>query len=264
MKKIISLLSVILILAAIAVPAVSADDGYISHIVDEAGKLDSSDAAELENTYAGMYDEYGFDVVAMTIDGLPDDRSLMEYADDYYDYNGYSDDGCILVVNVPLRDCWISTKGYGITALTDYGIDYIGDQLKPDLKDNDYHAAFKRFYELVEKFYKEAKNGKPFDTNHKVTDMGTVLKRAGVSFAIGLVIAILAVLVLWRKYKPVMLKAEANDYLVEGSLVLRQSYDHFLYTHVDRTRKSDDDNGGGSSTHTSSSGSSHGGGGFSF
>ena len=103
MKKIISLLSVILILAAIAVPAVSADDGYISHIVDEAGKLDSSDAAELENTYAGMYDEYGFDVVAMTIDGLPDDRSLMEYADDYYDYNGYSDDGCILVVNVPLR-----------------------------------------------------------------------------------------------------------------------------------------------------------------
>ena len=94
--------------------------------------------------------------------------------------------------------------------------------------------------------------------------MGTVLKRAGVSLAIGLVIAILAVLVLWRKYKPVMLKAEANDYLVEGSLVLRQSYDHFLYTHVDRTRKSDDDNGGGSSTHTSSSGSSHGGGGFSF
>jgi uncharacterized protein len=188
---------------------------------------------------------------------------MMEYADDYYDYHGYSNDGILLLIATEDRNWYISTKGYGITAFTDYGIDYIGEALKPDLKNSEWYDAFDKFADLAADFVKEARSGKPYDTNHKIESMSDILFAVGVSAFIGIVIAVVIVLTVKSKYKPVKLKAEANDYLIDGSLELKQSYDHFLYTHVSRTAKPKD-SGGGSSTHTSSSGSSHGGGGGSF
>lgn len=252
---------VVIIISALSLPFAAAEKGQ--PVVDDAGALTAEQVQSLSSQLTEVSNETGIDVVAVTITGL-ESGTMMEYADDYYDYNGYSEDGILLLIATQDRKWWISTKGYGITAFTDWGIQYIGDEIKPELKKGDWYGAFVKYGNLCKDFVAEARKGKPYDTNHKIESMTDKLFRGAVSLGIGMLISLIVVLSIRSKYKPVRLKAEANDYLVQGSLKLKESYDHFLYTHVSRTERSDNDSGGGSSTHTSSSGSSHGGGGGSF
>lgn len=263
MKKVLSLLFAAVILSTLFMTAFSAVGSAGDLYNDQANVLSVSEAGEMEVKLKELGNKYNMDFAIVVIPSL-NGKSDVVYADDYYDYNGYKDDGSVLLISVYDHKGYISTKGYAITAFTDYGINYITSQIKGDIKDGDYYEAFEKYIKLCDNFVAEAKNGKPYDTNHKVKSMADILKGTGISLGIGLVIAILAALGIKKKYKPVMLKAEANDYLVSDSLVVHNSYDNFLYTHVTRERRSDDDKGGGSSTHTSSSGSTHGGGGFSW
>lgn len=85
------------------------------------------------------------------------------------------------------------------------------------------------------------------------------------SIVIALVVALLVGMHYKNELKTVRFKAEANSYVVPGSMNITVSNDHFIRSHVTRTAipKSNDNDfgssGGGSSTHSSSSGSSHGG-----
>lgn len=258
MKKVLSLLFVALILSALLItPFYAAEKG--AKVVDVNGYLTAEQKSSLTTKLTQTGDKYDMDIVIVLIQSL-NGKDRQDYADDYYDYNGYKNDGCLLLLSIEDRQWQISTKGYGITAFTDYGIDYIGSELKEDLRDEDYYEACDKFADFADDFIKEAKNGKPYDTNHTRKTLFDYVFGIGVSFGIGLIIAIIVTLTIKSKYKPVRLKAEANDYLKKDSLVLNKSHDNFLYTHVTRTRRKSD-SGGGSSTHTSSSGSTHGGGG---
>lgn len=259
MKKVLSFLFVIVIISTLCAPAFSAAG---VRVVDAAALLSDSEVSSLTSTLDEISERQDFDVVVVTVNTL-DGKSPMEYADDYYDYNGYRGDGCLLLVSMEDRDWWISTTGYGITAITDYGISYIGDEIVDCLSAGEYFEAFEKYAELVDDFVTEAKNGTPYDTNNEPKSMSDILIAALVSFVIGLVVAILATIVLFLRYKPVRLKSEANDYFVKGSLNLHRSFDRFIYSHVTKTKRNTD-SGSGSSTHRSSSGSSHGGGGGKF
>ena len=88
----------------------------------------------------------------------------MEFADDYYDYNGFGydgtdKDGCLLLISMADRDWWVSTRGEGITALdSDYFISCLKtDDFMEDLKAGNYDDSFTRFTELVEDFVTEAR-----------------------------------------------------------------------------------------------------------
>ncbi|MCH5299239.1 MAG: TPM domain-containing protein [Ruminococcus sp.] len=260
MKKVLSFLFVIVIISTLCAPAFSAAD---ARVIDDASLLSDSELTSLTSKLDEISERQDFDVVVVTTNTL-DGKSAMEYADDYYDYNNYRYDGCLLLVSMEDRDWWISTKGYGITALTDYGISYIGDEIVDYLSDAEYFEAFEKYSGLIDNFVTEAKNDAPYDTNHEPKSASDIILAVVISLIVGLVIAIIVTLVLRSRYKPVRLKKEANDYFVNGSLILRRSFDHFIYSHVTRERKSDNSNGSGSSTHTSSSGSIHGGGGGKF
>ena len=81
----------------------------------------------------------------------------MDYADDFYDYNGYgygdSNDGLILIVVMDTSDWWISTCGKAIKTFTDAGIEYIGEQIVPYLSNGDYYGAFDKFADLCDEFW---------------------------------------------------------------------------------------------------------------
>ena len=260
MKKVLSFIFVLIIISSITVPFAAAEKGQL--VVDGASTMTEEQNKALTEKLTQVSEDSKMDVVVVTIPTL-ESGTMMEYADDYYDYNGYADDGCLLLVATEDRQWWISTKGYGITALTDWGIDYIGSEIKSDLGSKDWYDAFDKYADLVDSFVKEARNGKPYDVNHTYASTGDNLFAIAIALVVAVIISLVIVLMIKSKYKPVRLKAEANDYLVQGSLNLKESYDRFLYTHVTRTRR-EKDSGGGSSTHTSSSGSSHGGGGGSF
>ena len=261
MKKVLSFLFFIVIISTLCAPTFFAAD--TARVVDDASLMSDSELSSLISKLDEISERQDFDVVVVTTNTL-DGKSPMEYADDYYDYNNYRYDGCLLLVSMEDRDWWISTKGYGITALTDYGISHIGDEIVDYLSDAEYFEAFEKYAELVDNFVTEAKNGTPYDTNHEPKSTSDIILSIVISLVVGLVIAILVTIVLWFRYKPVRLKKEANDYFVKGSLNLRRSFDHFIYSHVTRERRSNNSSGGGSSTHTSSSGSVHGGGGGKF
>lgn len=260
MKKVLSFVFVLIIISALFVTPFNAEKQYV---IDEAGVLSVEETQDLTTKIGNLREKYNMDFVILTVTSLGSENQV-SFSDDYYDNNGYAEDGSLLLIRTLDRKGYISTSGYGITAFTDYGINYISSEIKKDIKEQKYYKAFDKYIKLCDEFVAEAKNGKPYDTNHKRKGMLDYAKAILISLGIGLVIAILAALSIKKKYKPVRLKAEANDYLVKDSLAVHNAYDNFLYTHVSRTRRSDDDNGGGSSTHTSSSGSTHGGGGFSW
>ena len=94
----------------------------------------------------------------------------MNYADDFYDYNGYgygeNRDGILLLISMENRDYWISTYGYGMTAFTDAGLAYIQDQFLSDLSDGNYFESFTTFAELCDSFITQARTEKPYDTGN--------------------------------------------------------------------------------------------------
>ena len=241
-------------------------------VVDMAELLSDSDKTALLSKLDEISERQKLDIVVLTVNTL-DGKTPRDYADDFYDYNGYgfgeNKDGILLLVSMEDRDWWISTTGYGITALTDAGIEYISKKFLSDLSDGDYAQAFTTYAELCDQFITQAKTGEPYDTGNMPKKPFNVAWNILVAFVIGLVVAFVVTNIMKKQLKTVQLKSEANNYVKSNSMIVTENRDLFLYNQVSRrARPKETDNrsgsSGGSSTHTSSSGSSHGGGGGKF
>ena len=238
-------------------------------VVDMAELLSDSDKTALLSKLDEISERQKLDIVVLTVNTL-DGKTPRDYADDFYDYNGYgfgeNKDGILLLVSMEDRDWWISTTGYGITALTDAGIEYISEKFLSDLSDGDYAQAFTTYAELCDQFITQAKTGESYDTGNMPKEPFNVAWNILVAFVIGLVVAVIVTSIMKKQLKTVQLKSEANNYVKANSMILTENRDLFLYNQVSRRArpKETDNSSGGSSTHTSSSGSSHGGGGGKF
>ena len=240
----------------------------LTRVVDMADLLDNSEEADLLSMLDEISNRQELDVVVVTVNTL-DGKTPMDYADDFYDYNGYgfgeNRDGVLLLVSMEDRDWWISTTGYGITVFTDAGIEYISEKFLPDLSDGNYADAFTTYAELCDEFITQARTGEPYDTNNLPKEPFNVFTSLLISLAVGILVSLIVTGKMKGKLKTVRMQPAAEEYVRNGSMLVTESSDLFLYSHVDRRAKSkDNDSGGGSSTHTSSSGSSHGGGGGKF
>lgn len=240
-----------------------------ARVVDMAELLSDSEKTALLSKLDEISERQKLDIVVLTVNTL-DGKTPRDYADDFYDYNGYgfgeNKDGILLLVSMEDRDWWISTTGYGITALTDAGIEYISEKFLSDLSDGDYAQAFTTYAELCDQFITQAKTGEPYDTGNMPEEPFNVAWNILVAFVIGLVVAVIVTGIMKKQLKTVQLKSEANNYVKANSMIVTENRDLFLYNQVSRRArpKETDNSSGGSSTHTSSSGSSHGGGGGKF
>ena len=265
MKKIYSWLIMALLICTFSITALAAGDS--PRVVDDADLLSSSEEKELTEKLDKISEKHQVDVVVVTVDDIGS-SSVRDYADDYYDYNGYGYgseyDGVLLLINMSGRDWYISTCGYGIKAFTDYGIDYIGNQITPELGDGKYAKAFDEFADLADTFIQSAKDGKPIRSK-KDLPKGPFpwLKAICGSLLLALLIAIIRILCLFGELKSVRKQERADYYSKEGSMHVTDRREFFLYRKVDRTKKPES-SGSGSSTHVSSSGRTHGGGGGKF
>ena len=161
-------------------------------------------------------------------------------------------------------DWHITPMGYGITAFTDAGIEYLSEQFLDDLGDGNYAAAFTTYAEKCDEFITQAKTGEPFDNGNLPKEPYDFLVWILISAVVGVVAAFIITRVMKGKLKTVRFQPAASNYVKQGSLNLTNSQDIFLYTHVDRRPRPKENSSGGSSTHSSSSGSTHGGGGGHF
>lgn len=243
----------------------------LPRVVDYAGLMSVSDSDALLRKLDQISEAHQLDVVVVTQYSLGG-KTPMEYADDFYDYNGYgfgeNRDGILLLLGMEDRDWRITTTGKGITVFTDAGQSYISDRFVSYLSDGNYYGGFDKFATLCDEFithYEET--GQAYDTGHMPKapfGWGMAILGGG---AIGLIAGFITVSVMKGDLKSVASQAAAGAYTKPGSLNITQRSDLFLYNTVTRTAKPQDTGGGsshGSSSHSSSSGSSHGGSGGHF
>lgn len=240
----------------------------LGRVVDDAGLLTDDEASELQQKLDEISERQQFDVVVVTVNSL-DGKYVQDYADDFYDYNGYGmgtdRDGVLLLISMEDRDWYMTTCGFGITAITDAGREYISEQFLSDLSDGEYLSAFETYADLCDQFVTQAKTGDAYDVNNMPKQPFPLVRNLLIALVAGFVIALLIVEGMRRSMKSVRMKGAAADYVRPGSLAVTGQYDRFLYAHTSRTERPKDNGGsGGSSTHVSSSGTTHGGGGGKF
>lgn len=266
MKKIISILIVTLI---VMLPLCAADGFYSEYerLIDTAELLSAGEYNTILSELNVLSERQKFDVTIFTTLDLGEYNSATECADDLFDYldYGYGDsrDGVILFISTGTGDCWLSTHGYGIKAFTDYGIEHLLNQLKPDLQNKDFNAAFEKFIDLADEYIEAAREGHPYDRSTLPREPLSILWIPG-ALIIGFIAASLAVGNMKSKLKTVRPALEAASYVRDNSLKVTTSRDLYLYRNVTKTQRKSSDSDSGSSTHTSSSGETHGGGGIKF
>ncbi|MGN1194597.1 MAG: TPM domain-containing protein, partial [Acutalibacteraceae bacterium] len=227
-------------------------------VVDNANLLDSAQEAELTETLEAIGDEYQMDIAVVTVTSL-EGKTAEEYADDFYDYNGYgrgdTADGLLILYKpgeVGNRELQISTCGKAIECFPDWCINSILDAVKEEIVEEDYVGAFTAFAEKCE-YQLRSELGDPY-----VDPIWIPL-----CLVFGFLIALIIMKAMIRPLKSVNKKFDAGDYA--GNIVVTGRSEKFLYRNVNKTPiPKDTGSSGGSSTHTSSSGTTHGGGGTRF
>lgn len=247
------------------------------HIIDDAGLLWSGEISLLEEKAQAVTEEYGMDVVILTVNST-DGTYIETFADDFYDRNGYgigdSYSGVLLVLAMDTREWAISTCGDAIYAITDFGIQALFEDMAPYLSEDEYYKAFETFLEVLPYYFEAYQNGSPIDgwTGNYVgpgtvqigTREETVYYESEPNYLfaplIGLVAAAIVILIMRGAMNTKQPQRSAVNYLVPGTDHLWHR-DIYLYSQVRKVRKQQQSSGGGgSSVHRSSGGRSHGGG----
>lgn len=273
-KRITAVLLIVLLCFSFRIAVMAQEETNVSSVnelrlVDMANLLRESDKKELLVLLNEISQRQQLDIVVVTVESL-NGKTPMEYADDFYDENGYGfgaeKDGVLLLISMEERDWRIATTGYGITVFTDAGITYISEQILPALGDGDYVGAFRTFVQLCDAFIMQAKEGEPYDTGNFPKVPFPFGMNVCIALAVGFVFAIITTTIMKSSLKSVRFQPAATDYVRSGSMKITDSRELFLYAHINRVerQKESDAQGGGSTTHTSSSGTTHGGGGGKF
>ena len=260
-NRLFGIMLAILLCLSLSVPAFAQSDMPL--LVDDADLLSDGEESALLSKLEKISINQQMDIVIVTVNELYGETPR-DYADDFFDYNGYAEDGILLLVSMEDSDWYISTSGYGITAVTDAGMEYMADQFLYDLSNGNYYDAFVIYADSCDEFISKARSGDPFDIEDLPKEDFNYITSLLVSLGIGLVVAFIITGRMKGKLKTVRQQAEAADYVRTGSMKVTQSRDLFLYKHIDRHTKSQESSSGGSRTHTSSSGRTHGGGGEKF
>jgi uncharacterized protein len=229
-------------------------------IVDNAGLLSASEKNDLTRLMDAIASAYNFDLVIVTETGIGN-ISPMDYADDFFDYNGYglgSDrDGCLFLQVTGSRDFWFSTSGRGITILNQYAYQKLESATIEFLREGNSYAAFRAFILAWEEFLGLEAKGRSYNFFYQ-WNIVLVL----IAWLAALVIGCLIVHIWKQGMNTAMPQTQAAAYITPGSLNFTVKKENFLYSTITKIkRETQSSSSGGGGTHTSSSGRSHGGGG---
>lgn len=242
-KQVFSLLLCLILICTLAISTAATSP----LIQDFANLMISDEEKALTDISAGIQDIYGLDVVILTVPStLNTDHQT--FADDFYDNNGYGENGLLFLLDIGARQWYISTAGTAIELLNDRELDAIGEKIVPYLSEGRYYEGFETFLEILPRYLDEE-----YETGFSLF----------LSLAIGAVISGIALLIMRSSMNSKKPQHSAESYLTDGSYHLRQHQDFFLYSNISKRAKPKE-NTSGSSTHRSSSGRNHGGRGGSF
>lgn len=247
MKKLTSIILCLVLCFGMVLTANAAGNDAV---LDQAGLLSASDVQWLSEQIHKVAEKHAIDIVILTVPSL-DGKTAQEYADDYYDYSGYGEDGVLFLLAMAEREYHISTCGKVIDFLTDDVLYNMEEDFLPYLSEGDYYAAFQDFVIGLDVYM----------TDDPLVDAIVCVFFGSIA---GLIVAAISLLIMRMGMNTKTSQYAAGEYLKEGSFKLSRNQDTFLYSQTSRRRKPEQNNtptrsGGGSTVHQSSSGRSHGG-----
>lgn len=228
LRSLFAALAALVLAVILTVPAFAVEGGFADlyyRMNDSAGVLTEDEDNELEDALEELSLRQSFDVTIATVESLESVGydSMEAYADDLYDYCqfGYGPDmdGVLLLVSVGDRKWHISTCGYGITAFTDAGIQYLGEQMKPFMAEGDYAGAFRTFVQWSDTYIDAARAGRPYDVKTLPRDPLSPMYLV-LAVGIGLALAWVVVHVMKSQLRSVAFQENAASYVREGSMKL--------------------------------------------
>ena len=234
-------------------------------VYDAADLLTDSEEENLLSTLDELSNKWQCNIIVLTTDSH--NGSIQACADDYFDYNGFcsefNESGVLFMLSMEDREWAFSTSGAAQYAFTDYGQEYLLEQMLPYLREGDYYDAFNKYAEVSDYYLDLYSQGTAFDKGYKPPKTAADhVRSAVISLIIGLVVAIFPIMGMKSELKTVNMKPNAAGYAPGGAQV-RVKEDVFINKTLTRTPKPKDtersSSSGGSTLHTSSSGHSHGG-----
>lgn len=241
----------VLLLFSLAV-SVSASTG-LPMVVDNADLLTREEESALETKAQELRSKYEMDIVILTVNSL-EGESARNYADDYFDYQGYgygeNASGILFLLAMNEREWYISTCGNAIYAFTDRDIQQLGEDSLWFI-DYGYSEVFDAYLTYLPDYLDYYS--------------GNVSPSIFLSLVIGVIVATVVVLIMRSSMNTKRQQHGAVGYMKAGSFHLKTHQDLFLYSRVSKIRRQQNNpGGGGTRVHQSSSGRSHGGGGGKF
>lgn len=241
-------------------------------LVDDGELLERDVRKELERKLDKLARRYKLDVGILTVqDYEMYDSTLPNYSAEafassyYYDRQfGFDeeDSGILLVISMEERDWHIYIVGEARVAVNDYGFEYISERLVDKLSDDKYEEGIVRYVDDLEKFFQAYDKGEAYRSDNKVKETKRILLYFGIAMILSLAIAIGIVQSMKIRMNTAKPQPAAREYVKQGSFVLTENQDLYLYSHTTRTaRPKNESSSGGSSGGGSSSGSRGGSGG---
>lgn len=289
MKRFFALITVFVLMLSFSLNAFAIDSRFV---VDDADLLTEAEETQLEDLILQLNDLHGIDIVIHT---TPDTEGkyVEDYADDYYDNGGYSEDGLIFVISMAERDYYTSTCGYLVDSLPWYDIDSICEPVVPYLSSAQYYKAFEIYLKELDSYlsgdygtddgegvfagdyYEDYYHADEYyyDDDYIYTSgssaLDSVAVREIILIIVAVIIAVVITMILKSKMNTAVKKHDADDYVVQGSFNLEISRDAFVGTHTTRRAIPKNNNtgsrtGGGGGVRVSSGGVRHGGSGGKF
>ncbi len=280
MKKLLALLTAVFLLFSLTIAAFAVPDADPSErLYDYADLLSDSEEAAFREELLFLTECYGMDAAVVLTDDA-EGLSSAAYADDFYDYNGFSYDGLLMLVNMDAREVWISTSGTAIQTFTDGVIDDMTYDIAAYLGEGDYAGAVDSFLDLCDYHLQRPAQGETISWEDRPilvepypaeppTLGEELLEILPTALRIAVVAAAGAAAIMVYRHESLPSQRENSFHYISGGRIhWRHKQDFFLSSHVSKTKIPKDppssSSSSHSSVHTSSSGRSHGGGGRSF
>ena len=260
MKRLISILTVILLLTLFIVPVSAAEEPECC-IYDLAGLLTDEEYWVLEDYAQEISEVQQCAVYFLTVDDYRDygDGVIFDVARQIFLVNelgmGEDQDGVLLILSMAERDNCLLAHGFGDTALTDYGKDYISEEFLDNFADNDWYGGCMDYLTYTDELLAMARDGVVFDRGSWITSGHLWI------FSLILAAVLSAVVCLIQRglmKKKVRQQTDAMDYLKGGAVNITLRRD--VFSHATEVRQKIETDSGSSG---SSGGYSHSSDGFS-
>ena len=219
------------------------------YVDDQDNILSDNTEIKLEKELAQLSQQYDCDIVIVTFKNF-NDYDFMSFVNDYYDQRGFDSDGIIYAVSSEHGYAQVNTHGVIQNSISNYGTDYLIDELLPILSDGNYDKAALKFVNLSDQFLKQAENGSPYSYDNRIVTINQKLLYLLISVIVSLIIAWFILHSMKSAMNTAKAVDTAHDFVDKNNIITNNNSDTFLYSTLTRVpipKKSSSGGGGGGS-----------------